>query len=53
MLIKLRKKAQWEGVQHKAGSIHDIDASIANKLILRGYAEKHIPMEIVDATSAE
>lgn len=53
MQIKLKKKAQWEGAQHKAGSVHDVDAPLAEKLIARGYAEKHIPVEEPDAPSTE
>ena len=49
MQIKLKKKAQWEGVQHKAGGVHDVDATLANKLIARGYAELHIRSEDQDA----
>lgn len=49
MQIKLKKKAQWHGVQHKAGGVHDVDAAIADKLIARGYAEAHIPSEDQDA----
>ena len=53
MQIKLKKKAQWEGVQHKAGGVHDVDAPLAEKLIARGYAEEHIPSEEPDAPAAE
>ena len=53
MQIKLKKKAQWEGVQHKAGSVHDVDAALAEKLIARGYAEEHVPVEEPDAPAAE
>jgi len=51
MQIKLKKKAQWEGVQHKAGSVHDVDAVLADKLIARGYAEEHVPSEGSDAAA--
>jgi len=62
MRIKLKKKAQWEGVQHNAGSVHDLDTALAEKLIARGYAELHIPTEgsdpvipteVADAAAAE
>lgn len=49
MQIKLKKKAQWHGVQHKAGGVHDVDAALADKLIARGYAEVHVPSEDQDA----
>ena len=51
MQIKLKKKAQWGGVQHRSGSIHDVDADLADKLISRGYAEEYIPSEDQDAAT--
>lgn len=56
MQIKLTKKAQWEGQSHKSGSIHDVDAALAAKLIARGYAKEHTGKDAVeddDATAAE
>ncbi len=41
MKIKLLKKASWGGKGHKPGGVHDVAADIADKLISRGYAEKH------------
>ena len=51
MQIKLKKKAQWEGVQHEAGGVHDVDAVLGQKLIARGYAEEHLPSEGQDAAA--
>ena len=39
--IKLIKKAQWCGVEHKAGSVHDLTVETANRLVSRGYAKAH------------
>jgi len=52
MQIKLIKKAQWGGKQHKSGGVHDVDAALADKLIARGYAEKHV-VEDADASAAD
>lgn len=41
MRIKLIKKAQWGGQFHNSGTIHDVDATLATKLIARGYAQAH------------
>jgi hypothetical protein len=51
MQIKLKKKAQWEGAQHKAGGVHDIDPALAHKLIARGYAEEYAPSEDQNAAA--
>ena len=56
MQIKLTKKAQWEGQSHKSGSVHDVDAALAAKLIARGYAKEHTGKDAVgdeDATAPE
>ena len=56
MKIKLTKKTQWDGVSHKSGSTHDVDAALAAKLIARGYAKEYVAEEAVedeDATAAE
>lgn len=55
MQIKLTKKAQWQGQSHKSGSIHDVDAALAAKLIARGYAKEYVAeaVEDEDATAAE
>lgn len=45
MKIKLLAKASWGGKQRKAGSVHDVDALTAEKLISRGYAEEYTPEE--------
>ena len=42
MLVKLTKKAQWGGDVHRAGSVHDVDDRIAEKLIDRGLATAKI-----------
>ena len=46
MQIKLLTKAQWEGKTHKAGSIHDVDDLIGQKLLDRGLADIYEPEEV-------
>lgn len=56
MKIKLTKKAQWDGTSHKTGSVHDVDAALAAKLIARGYAKEHTGKDAVeddDATAVQ
>jgi hypothetical protein len=42
MKITLLKKASWGGKSYKSGSNHDVDPSVANKLISRGYARVYV-----------
>ena len=51
MQIKLLAKAQWGGKSYKAGSIHDVDALIGQKLLDRGLADLHEEVEAQDAPS--
>ena len=53
MQIKLVKKAQWDGKQHKSGTTHNVSDEIAEKLISRGYAEEYSPEAIVEEVSAD
>lgn len=46
MQIKLLAKAQWGGKSHKAGSIHDVDDLIGQKLLDRGLADIYEPEEV-------
>ena len=46
MQIKLLAKAQWGGKSHKAGSIHDVDVLIGQKLLDRGLADIYEPEEV-------
>lgn len=39
MKIKLLAKAQWGGKAHRAGTIHDVDQMIGQKLLDRGLAD--------------
>lgn len=54
MLIKLTKKAQWGGEARRAGTVHDVDDRVADKLIQRGLATTKVEddkPEAEDATS--
>lgn len=54
MRIKLLKGASWGGHKYKKGSVEDVDALIASKLISRGYAEEYDPSkEVKDADQSE
>lgn len=46
MQIKLIAKAQWGGKSHRAGTIHDVDALIGQKLLDRGLADIYEPEEV-------
>lgn len=52
MLVKLTKKAQWDGDAHRAGSVHDVDDRIAEKLIERGLATAKIEEDKPEADDA-
>lgn len=41
MIIKLKRKAQWGGEARKANSVHDVDSTVAEKLLVRGLAVPH------------
>jgi hypothetical protein len=49
MKIRLLAKAQWDGKMHKAGSAHDVDDLIGQKLLDRGLADLHEEVEAQDA----
>lgn len=49
MQIKLLAKAQWGGKSHRAGTIHDVDDLIGQKLLDRGLADLHEEVEAQDA----
>lgn len=53
MQIKLLKKAQWGGKSYRAGSVQDVEDSLAAKLIDRDLAEVYIPAEVGDAPAAD
>ena len=53
MQIKLLKKAQWGGVVRRSGTVHEVDAVIASKLLERGLAEVYEPSEVTDAPAAD
>lgn len=53
MQIKLLKKAQWDGVTRRAGTVHEVDAVIASKLLERGLAEVYDPSEVEDAPATD
>lgn len=52
MKITLLKKATWAGKNHKAGSSHDVDRAVADKLISRGYADVYTETKEVEDGSA-
>lgn len=52
MKITLLKNAAWAGKNHKAGSSHDVDRAVADKLISRGYAEIYTEAKEVEDGSA-
>lgn len=52
MLVKLHKKAQWGGKQHKAANVYDVPEALAEKLIARGYAEEYVPVENAEEADA-
>ena len=41
MLVKLLKKAEWNGGSHRSGTIHEVSNQVGNKLISREYAKLH------------
>lgn len=41
MLVKLLKKAEWNGESHRSGTIHEVSDELGNKLISREYAKLH------------
>ena len=41
MLVKLLKKAEWNGQSHRSGTIHEVSNQVGNKLISREYAKLH------------
>jgi hypothetical protein len=52
LLVKLHKKAQWGGKQHKAANVYDVPEALAQKLIARGYAEEYVPVEPAEDADA-
>lgn len=52
MLIKLTKKAQWDSEVRRAGTIHEVNPRIAEKLIARGIATVKIEEEAPEAEDA-
>lgn len=52
MLIKLTKKAQWDSEVRRAGTIHEVNPRIAEKLIARGLATTDIKEEEPEAEDA-
>jgi len=52
MLIKLTKKAQWDSEVRRAGTLHDVDPRIAEKLIARGLATTDIKEDEPEAEDA-
>ena len=54
MKITLLKKASWGGKSYKSGSNHDVDPSVANKLISRGYARVYVKSkEAIDGSATD
>ena len=53
MQIKLLKKAQWGGETRRAGTIHEVDVLLGEKLIARDLAEAHTPSEAPDAPATD